>query len=117
MDCKTIYITSAEVSDNTLVLIPSRTIKNLSNTCNYGLVICCGVSASENLPVAIQVGDVFVPVLCKYGNELLANQFNRRVRYPIGYGDMNSNYKNGQFVILSCANLNARGTESTPTSL
>ena len=42
----------------------------------------------------------------------MANQLNRRVNYPIGYGNQNSNYADGQFVILSCCNMNKRGTES-----
>ena len=54
----------------------------------------------------------------KYGNEILANQVNKRVNYPIGYGNQNSNYENGQFVILSCNCLNARSVVTeTPVSL
>ena len=43
------------------------------------------------------------------------NMLNKRVNYPIGYGNQNPNYTEGQFVILSCSCLNARGTESTTT--
>lgn len=56
------------------------------------------------------------PFFASIGNEVLANMLNKRVNYPIGYGSDNSNYSNGQFVILSCCNLNARGTESAPTT-
>ena len=35
---------------------------------------------------------------------MYANQLNTRVRYPIIYGNGNENYKDGQFVVLSCVN-------------
>lgn len=118
MDCKTMYISNVEVNDTQVVLIPNRDVKTLQNVGNYGLVLCCGASASENLPVYIRtdVGDI--PVLCKYGNVIYANQLNRRTRYPIGYGNQNPAYSVGQFVILSCNNLNQRSvTGTSETSL
>lgn len=110
MNCNTIYCSNADTSGTEVVLIPNRTIKNLENTKNYGLVICCGASATSNLPVYIQTGIGNIPVLCKYGNEVYANQLCRRVRYPIGYGNQNPNYENGQFVITSCSNISPRST-------
>lgn len=112
MNCNTIYVSNVEVTDTEVILIPNREIKNLENCGCYGLVLCCGASASQNLPVYIQTSLGNVPVLCKYGNEIYANQLNRRVRYPIGYGNQNSNYDIGQFVILSCNNINKRSTIS-----
>ena len=113
MNCKTIYISSVTTTDTGVVLIPSRSVKNIVNTGNYRLIIACNVEATSNLPLYIQTSIGNIPVLCKYGNELLANQVNKRVNYPLGYGNQNSNYTNGQFVILSCNCLNARGTETT----
>ena len=110
----TIICSTCEIVDDYVVLIPNRPIKTVSNTGDYRLVIACNINTPEsNYPLAIQIGDNYAPVLCKYGNELLANQVNKRVNYPIGYGDQNDNYMNGQFVILSCRCLNPRGIETT----
>lgn len=117
MDCNTIYISNVEIADDSVILIPNRDIKNLVNIGCYGLVLCCGASAAQNLPVYIQTDIGNIPVLCKYGNEIYANQLNRRVRYPLGYGNANSNYDIGQFVILSCANVNERSTVSSETTV
>jgi hypothetical protein len=117
MNCKTIFISSVTTTDTGVILIPSKTIKNLINTGNYRLIVACNVEATSNLPLFIQTSAGNIPVLCKYGNELLANQINKRVNYPIGYGNQNTNYTNGQFVVLSCNCLNARGTESTTTEV
>lgn len=117
MNCNTIICSQCEVADNLVVLIPNREIKNLSNTGNYRLIIACNINTpASNYPLAIQVGENNIPVLCRYGNELLANQVNKRVNYPLGYGNQNPNYTNGQFVILSCECLNSRGTETVPTN-
>ena len=113
MNCNTIYVSNVEITGDTVVLIPNREIKNVENIANYGLVLCCGASVTQNLPVYIQTTLGNIPVLCKYGNEIYANQLNRRVRYPLGYGNQNSNYPIGQFVILSCNNVNKRGTIAT----
>jgi hypothetical protein len=117
MNCKTIFISSVTTTDTGVILIPSKTIKNLINTGNYRLIVACNVEATSNLPLFIQTSAGNIPVLCKYGNELLANQINKRVNYPIGYCNQNTNYTNGQFVVLSCNCLNARGTESTTTEV
>lgn len=107
--CSNLNTTATEV-----VLIPNRTIKNLTNTGNYRLVCACNIpDATANLPVYIQVGENNIPVLCKYGNTVLPNMLNKRVSYPIGYGNENSLYTNGQFIILSCCGLNKRGTETS----
>ena len=111
--CNTIICSNLTMGTNQVILIPNQAIKNLTNTGNYRLIIACNIpDATANYPVFIQVGTNNIPVLCKYGNEILANQLNKRVNYPIGYGSDNSNYTNGQFVILSCCGLNKRGVES-----
>lgn len=115
MNCNTMYISSVTTTDTGVILIPNREVKNLINTGNYRLVIACNVEATSNLPVYIQTTLGNIPVLCKYSNQVLANMLNKRVSYPIGYGNENPNYTDGQFVILSCNCLNPRGTESTTT--
>lgn len=111
--CNTIVCSNLTMGTDQVILVPNQTIKNLTNTGNYRLIIACNIpEATANYPVFIQVGANNIPVLCKYGNEVLANQLNRRTNYPIGYGSENTNYTNGQFVILSCCGLNKRGVES-----
>ena len=98
----TIICSNLTTGTNNVVLIPNQTIKNLVNTGNYRLILACNIpDATSNYPVFIQVGTTNVPVLCKYGNEVYANQLNRRTCYRIGYGDLNSGYTDGQFVIQS----------------
>lgn len=116
MNCNTIICSNLTTGTNNVVLIPNQPIKTLVNTGNYRLVLACNIpEATANYPVFIQVGENNIPVLCKYGNQVLANQLNRRINYPIGYGNENTGYVNGQFVILSCCNLNRRGTASEVT--
>lgn len=116
MNCNTVVCSQCEVLDNLVVLIPNRAITNLTNLGNYRLILACNINTpASNYPIAIQVGDNNIPVLCRYGNEILANQINKRVNYPLCYGNENSSYVNGQFTIPNCNCLNPRGTESAVT--
>ena len=99
MDCNTIKISSAITGDDSVVLVPNRAIKTLENTGCYRLIICCNATATANLPVFIQVNGVNIPVLCKAGNTVYSSQLNKRVNYGIMYGNENTGYVNGQFVI------------------
>ena len=94
MDCNTIYVSNATTGDDSVVLIPNRDIKNLENTGNYRLVICCNATATSNQPIFIQVNGVNIPVLCKAGNTVYANQLEKRVNYSIMYGNQNAGYTN-----------------------
>ena len=121
MNCNTIICSSLTTTDTGVILIPNRPIKTLTNTGNYRLVVACNINTpTSNLPVFIQTTLGNVPVLCKYGNTLYANQLRKRVNYPIGYGNGNDNYDIGQFVITSCNCLNPRAaipTNTEPESL
>lgn len=99
MDCNTIYVSNVDTTDDTVVLIPNRAIKTLENTGSYKLVICCNATATSNLPVAIQVNETNIPVLCKAGNEVYSSQLRKRMCYQIMYGNENPDYIDGQFVI------------------
>ena len=99
MDCNTIYVSNAQTTATTVVLIPNREIKTLENCGCYRLIICCNATATTNLPVFIQVNGVSIPVLCKAGNDMYANMLQKRVNYSIMYGNDNSLYSNGQFVV------------------
>ena len=107
-NCNTIVVSSATTTSTGVVLIPNRTITfaNLTNTGKYELVIACGVRATASLPVFIQTSSGNIPVLCKFGNQVYSNQLRKRYRYCIGYGNNNSSYTLGQFVVfnsLECA--------------
>lgn len=99
MNCNTIYCSNATTTATTVVLVPNRAIKTLDNAGCYRLVICCNATATTNLPVFIEVNGVSIPVLCKAGNTMYANQLQKRRSYAIMYGNENDNYANGQFVI------------------
>lgn len=109
----TIIVSNTTAGTDEIVLIPNQEIKNLSNLGNYRLIIACNTpEATANYPVAIQVGENNIPLLCKYGNQILANQLNRRVVYCIGYGNENEGYINGQFMLFNIRCLNSRGIET-----
>ena len=99
MNCNTIYCSNAQTTQTTIVLIPNEPIKTLENAGSYRLVICCNATATSNLPVFIQVNGESIPVLCKAGNTMYANQLQKRRNYGIMYGNGNSLYPLGQFVV------------------
>lgn len=111
--CNTMYCSSATTGDTYVRLIPNMDVKTLTNTETYGLVLCCGAAATANLPVLIttDIGDI--PVLCKAGNVVYANQLKTRIRYTLMYGNDNDNYDNGQFVIQNCLCPKSVGTVTT----
>lgn len=95
----TIFVSNAITGDTEITLVPNTAIKTLENTGCYRLIICCNAVAESNLPVTIQVNGVNIPVLCKAGNVIYANQLQKRRNYGIMYGNENPGYVNGQFVI------------------
>lgn len=99
MNCNTILCSNVEMGVDSATLIPNREIKTLENTGCYRLIICSSAIATSNLPVFIQVNGVDIPVLCKAGNVIYANQLQKRRNYGIMYGNENPGYINGQFVI------------------
>lgn len=115
MDCNTIYVSNVVMGDTSVVLIPNRAIKTLSNCGSYRLIICNSAVATSNLPVFIQVNGVNIPVLCKAGNTMYANQLQKRVNYSIMYGNENAGYTNGQFVVQN--RVCPRSTEIPVTQL
>ena len=102
--CNTMYISTVTTTDTGVILVPNRPVNTVVNASNYRLIIACNVEATANLPVFIQTTLGNIPVLCKYGNTLYANQLNKRRMYCIGYGNENTNYEDGQFVIFSRVN-------------
>ena len=114
--CNTIYVSNVIMGDTDVVLVPNRAIKTLENTGCYRLVICCNATATANLPVFIQVNGVNIPVLCKAGNTVYANQLQKRKSYAIMYGNQNAGYVNGQFVIQNCLCPRASEIPATATT-
>ena len=112
MNCNTIICSNLTTGTDSVTLIPNQEIKNVYNLGNYRLILACNIpEATANYPVSIQVGENDIPLLCRYGNQVLANQLNRRVNYSVGYGNENVGYVNGQFTIQNTKCLNPRGTE------
>ena len=99
MNCNTVYISNATTTDTGIILIPNRVIKTLTNCGSYRLVICCNAVAESNLPVFIQTTAGNIPVLCKAGNTMYANQLKKRVNYSMMFGNQNTLYPLGQFVV------------------
>ena len=113
-NCNTIYITSLTTTDTGVILIPNRQITqtNLTNAFKYNLIIACGLKATNSLPVFIQTSAGNVPVLDKFANPVYSNQLRTRYKYCVGYGNKNTNYTLGQFIVMN--NLcSASGTSTT----
>ena len=115
--CNTIYVSNVIMGDTDVVLVPNRAIKTLENTGCYRLIVCCNATATSNLPVFIQVNGVNIPVLCKAGNTVYANQLQKRRNYSIMYGNQNAGYTNGQFVIQNCLCPRASEIPATTTEV
>ena len=101
MDNNTMYISSAVPTATSIVLVPNREVKVLTNATCYRMIIACNVEATSNLPVFIRTALGDIPVLCRFSNTLYANQIKKRTMYRIGYGDANDNYALGQFTMQS----------------
>jgi hypothetical protein len=113
----TIKITSVTTGTSEVVLIPARTITqtNLTDMGRYQLIIGCGLKATSSLPVYIQTSVGNIPLLSKYANQVYANQLRTRHQYYIAFGNENSSYTNGQFVLLNnlcCLACNTSVTET-----
>jgi len=115
--CNTMYCSSATTDDTYVRLIPNMNVKTLTNTDTYGLVICSNAGATANRPVLITTDLGDIPVLCKAGNTVYANQLNTRVRYSVMYGNENEDYENGQFVIQNCINPRSAISAIPPQSI
>lgn len=111
--CNTIYVSNVINGDDSITLVPNQAIKTLDNVGCYHLVICCNATADANLPVNIQVNGVNIPCLCHAGNIVYSSQLTKRRNYTILYGDQNTGYVNGQFVIQG--NINPRAA-TIPTT-
>ena len=116
MGCIRRIICSQSTTTGTgVVLIPNVAVTP-TNLSEYRFIIACNINTpTANLPVYIQTTVGNVPVLCKFANTLYANQLNKRVNYPLIYGNQNENYTEGQFVIPSCNCINPRGTVANTT--
>lgn len=95
----TMCISNATTTSTGVILIPNQEVKTLTNATCYRLIIACNVEATANLPVFIQTSLGNIPVLCRFGNTLYANQLRKRTMYRVGYGNENTNYEDGQFTM------------------
>ena len=97
----TMFISSVTTNATNVILVPNQEVKNLTNATCYKIIIACNVEATANLPVLIQTSLGNIPVLCRYGNVVYANQLRKRTMYRIGFGSQNPGYTTGQFVFQS----------------
>lgn len=111
-----IIVSKSETTATGVILVSNNTITP-TNLGQYRLIIACNINTpTANLPLFIQTSAGNVPILCKFGNTLYANQVNKRVNYPLIYGNQNTNYPEGQFIIPSCTCINPRGTVTETTT-
>lgn len=111
-----IYVTSITTTGTGVILVPSRAISSLYNLLTTKLIIKCGLTATENLPVYIQTTLGNVPLLDKYGNNVYAHQLRTRYAYCLGYGNENTLFDIGQFVVFNRLCSNTRTTTATTTT-
>lgn len=105
---KNVIISQTQTTETGVILIPNQTITP-TNLSQYRLIIACNVNTpTSDLPLYIQTTLGNVEVLCKYANTLYAGQVNKRVAYPLIYGNQNELYPIGQFVIPTCNCINKR---------
>lgn len=99
---QTIKISSITTTDTGVVLVPSTTISesDLTNSFKYILIIPCTLTTDSILPIYIQTALGNIPVLCsKTANPIISNQIRKMTNYLLIYGNKNSEYPGGQFVI------------------
>ena len=105
-----IYITSITTTGTGVILIPSSPITSLYNLLTTRLIIKCGLTATANLPVYIQTTLGNIPLLDKFGNNVFAHQLRTRYAYCLGYGNDNTEFATGQFVVFNRMCNNTRTT-------
>lgn len=80
-----IAVTGTAPNQSLTITIPTITLTNLKEYC---LIICQSIpSNAGTLPVVISSGGTTIPVLCRKGNTLRADQIRSRRRYKIVYGN------------------------------
>ena len=119
-NCNRIYITSLTTTGTGVVLIPNRQIQqiNLTDIVKYELIIACGLKATNSLPIFIQTSAGNIPLLDKFANPVFSNQLRTRYKCCIGYGNKNTNYTLGQFVVFNnlCASCGSSSVVSSTAS-
>lgn len=99
---QTIRVSSITTTDTGVVLVPETTIEatDLVNLFKYRLIIPCTLTTDSILPLFIQTASGNIPILCsKTANPLYSNQIRKMTRYTLIYGNKNTEYTDGQFVI------------------
>lgn len=102
MNCnciKTIFVNGLTDNGKQNILVPSSTISEIEDLSNAYLIIACGLKANDNNPVYLQLENDVVPILTKYGNNVVANQLKKRTRYYLLTGTNNADMKNGHLII------------------
>lgn len=80
-----VAITGTSPNQVLTITIPSMDLENLTDYC---LIICQSFpTGSDALPVVINDGGTVVPLLCKKGNNIHADQLCTRRKYNVTYGN------------------------------
>ena len=78
--------------------------------------------SSYSLPIFIQTSAGNIPLLDKFANPVFSNQLRTRYKYCLGYGNKNTNYTLGQFVVFnnlcaSCGSISSSVVSSTTSKV
>lgn len=85
-----IAITGTAPNQVLTITIPTTTLTNLKDYC---LITCQSIpSGVGTLPVVISNGTATIPVLCRKGNTLRADQIRSRRKYKVTYGNDTSHF-------------------------
>lgn len=85
-----IAVTGTAPNQSLTITIPTTTLINLKEYC---LITCQSIpSNAGTLPVVISNGTATIPVLCRKGNKLRADQIRSRRKYKVVYGNDTSHF-------------------------
>lgn len=79
-----VAVTGTAANQVLTITVPTTVFENLENYC---LIICQNIPTGITIPVVIANGTQTIPVMCKKGNTLHADQIKSRRRYSITYGN------------------------------
>lgn len=79
-----VVVKGTEPNQLLAITIDEKKPENLSGYC---LVICQAIRSDLTIPVVIMNGKTSIPMICKKGNILRADQINSRVKYSLTYGN------------------------------
>lgn len=108
--CKYIRVTSAEITEGTLVLTTGLTNRTIRNGNRNVICICTDIPTSTTVvPVEIVINDTNIPMQDVLGNTLQSDQIKSRCAFPGVWGTNPLHFK-----LCSCTN-RSQATARTAT--